>query len=171
MIKFLCVECLIQSILAAQYPFRHVQIILRLYHSPGEILVGFDVDASCVLYNGTLSPSLSQPWGTYAEHNYKLMIILLGQDVFAAPRAIVAMMRQCNTVDLTRRSPSYEYRLLKYRHRGYEVRYPQLRRQDVCVSVCHLDCLYLNFPACSSPSASSFIVLNFPIYQRDSLAC
>lgn len=64
-----------------------------------------------------------------------LTAIRLGQEVFAAPRAVVAMMRQCNMIDLTRRSPSYEYRLLKYRHRGYEVRYPQLRREDVRESV------------------------------------
>ena len=28
-----------------QYPFRHVQIILRLYKSPAEILMGFDIDS------------------------------------------------------------------------------------------------------------------------------
>ncbi|TDL26647.1 ankyrin [Rickenella mellea] len=89
----------------SQYPYRSVQIVLRLYHSPAEILAGFDVDAPCVLYDG--------------------------QHVFANPRAIVAMMRQCNTVDMTRRSPSYEIRLAKYSSRGFEVFVPDLRREDV----------------------------------------
>ena len=55
---------------AAQYPYRSVQIVLRLYHSPAEILAGFDVDTACVAYDGTR--------------------------VLANPRSIVAMMRQCN---------------------------------------------------------------------------
>jgi hypothetical protein len=27
-----------------QYPHRHVQIVLRLYRSPAEVLMGFDID-------------------------------------------------------------------------------------------------------------------------------
>ena len=30
-----------------------VQIILRVYHSPSEVLCGFDVDPCCVGYDGT----------------------------------------------------------------------------------------------------------------------
>ncbi|KAH9847724.1 ankyrin [Lenzites betulinus] len=89
----------------SQYPYRSVQIVLRLYTSPAEILAGFDVDAPCCLYDG--------------------------HRVWANPRAIVAMMRQCNTVDMTRRSPSYEVRLAKYSMRGFEVRVPTLRRDDI----------------------------------------
>lgn len=37
-------------------------------------------------------------------------------------------MTQTNTVDLTRRSPSYENRLSKYSHRGFEVHWPALDR-------------------------------------------
>ena len=40
-------------------------------------------------------------------------------------------MRQCNTVDVARRSPSYEVRLAKYAARDFEVRVPALRRADV----------------------------------------
>lgn len=54
-----------------------------------------------------------------------------GQRIWGNPRAIVAMMRQCNTVDVSRRSPSYEVRLAKYAKRGFEVYIPSLRRQDV----------------------------------------
>ncbi|KAF7354601.1 Ankyrin repeat protein [Mycena sanguinolenta] len=89
----------------SQYPYRSVQIVLRLYSSPAEILAGFDIDAPCCAYNG--------------------------DRVYANPRAIVAMMRQCNTVDMTRRSPSYEVRLAKYSARAFEVYVPTLSRPDI----------------------------------------
>ncbi|KAJ6544391.1 hypothetical protein B0H19DRAFT_1170529 [Mycena capillaripes] len=89
----------------SQYPYRSVQIVLRLYSSPAEILAGFDIDAPCCAYDG--------------------------DRVYANPRAIVAMMRQCNTVDMTRRSPSYEIRLAKYSTRAFEVYVPSLSRADI----------------------------------------
>ncbi|KAG8935884.1 hypothetical protein FRC02_005883 [Tulasnella sp. 418] len=92
-----------------QYPYRPVQIILRLYASPAEILAGFDVDSSCVAYDG--------------------------QRVLASPRAIVALMTQCNTVAMDRRSPSYEVRLTKYAARGFEISVPDLHRQDIDPSI------------------------------------
>ena len=91
--------------IASQYPTRHVQIVLRLYRSISEILTGFDVDCSCFAYDG--------------------------HQVYGTPRAIAAFVTQMNTVDLTRRSPSYENRLSKYAHRGFEVHWPQLDRQKV----------------------------------------
>lgn len=54
-----------------------------------------------------------------------------GERVWANPRAIMAMMRQCNTVDVTRRSPSYEVRLAKYSKRGFEIYVPNLMRKDI----------------------------------------
>lgn len=89
----------------AQYPYRSVQIVLRLYSSPAEVLAGFDVDAPCCAYDG--------------------------DRVWASPRAIVSMMRQSNTVDMTRRSPSYEVRLAKYASRGFEVYIPGLNRGEI----------------------------------------
>ncbi|KAF7313210.1 CFIA complex component [Mycena kentingensis (nom. inval.)] len=80
------------------HPLRVIQIVLRLYASPAEVLAGFDVAASCCGYDGNR--------------------------VYATPRAIVAMMQQSNSVDLERRSPSYENRLGKYAWRGYEVFVP-----------------------------------------------
>lgn len=41
------------KLLAGQYPYRSIQIVLRLYSSPAEILAGFDVDCACVAYDGT----------------------------------------------------------------------------------------------------------------------
>jgi len=40
--------------IASAYPTRHVQIVLRLYKSISEILTGFDVDCSCVAYDGSM---------------------------------------------------------------------------------------------------------------------
>ena len=40
-------------------------------------------------------------------------------------------IRQSNTVDMTRRSPSYEVRLTKYSMRDFEVYVPTLRRDDI----------------------------------------
>ncbi|KAG6843611.1 hypothetical protein H0H87_002590, partial [Tephrocybe sp. NHM501043] len=93
----------------AQYPYRPVQIILRLYSSPAEILADFDIDAPCCLYSGSR--------------------------ILANPRAIVAMMRQANTVDMTRRSPSYEVRLTKYSGRAFEVLVPTLERDKVDLTI------------------------------------
>ncbi|KDQ19312.1 hypothetical protein BOTBODRAFT_142912 [Botryobasidium botryosum FD-172 SS1] len=89
----------------SQYPCRPVQIVLRLYRSPAEVLAGFDVDAPCAAFDGSR--------------------------VWANPRAIVSWMTQCNTIDITRRSPSYEVRLAKYSARGFEIHVPDLRRKDI----------------------------------------
>ena len=91
--------------LSAQYPYRSIQIVLRLYSSPAEILAGFDVDAPCCAYDGNR--------------------------VWANPRAIISMMRQSNMVDVTRRSPSYEVRLAKYSSRGFEIYVPELKRSKI----------------------------------------
>ncbi|PSN70049.1 ankyrin [Corynespora cassiicola Philippines] len=91
--------------IASQYPTRHIQIVLRIYKSVSEILTGFDVDCSCAAYDG--------------------------KQVWAAPRALTAYMTQTNTIDLTRRSPSYENRLSKYSHRGFEVYWPLLDRSRI----------------------------------------
>jgi hypothetical protein len=91
--------------IASQHPVRHVQIVLRIYKSITEILTGFDVDCSCGAYDG--------------------------KQVWASPRALAAYITQTNTLDLSRRSPSYENRLSKYRHRNFEVRFPELDRSRV----------------------------------------
>ncbi|KAK6523146.1 hypothetical protein TWF694_006041 [Orbilia ellipsospora] len=91
--------------IVSEYPHRHIQIVLRLYTSVSEILTGFDVSCACAAFNG--------------------------KQVYANPRAIVSWMLQCNDVDLSRRSPSYEFRLAKYRKRGFEIYYPDLNRKVV----------------------------------------
>lgn len=91
--------------IASQYPTRHVQIVLRIYKSIAEILTGFDVDCSCAAYDG--------------------------KQVYVAPRALASYITQVNQIDLTRRSPSYENRLSKYSHRGFEVFWPGLDRSRI----------------------------------------
>jgi ankyrin repeat protein len=91
--------------IVSEYPCRMVQIVLRLYSGVSEILTGFDVDCSCVAYDG--------------------------KQVWASPRGLSSFLTQVNTIDLTRRSPSYENRLSKYSHRGFEAHWPGLDRDRV----------------------------------------
>lgn len=113
----------------AQYPYRSVQIVLRLYQSPAEILAGFDIDAPCCAYDGQRLP--------FPPSFFCLINFILGTRVWANPRAIAAMIRQCNTVDMSRRSPSYEVRFAKYSSRGFEVYVPNLKREDIDPTVNH----------------------------------
>lgn len=88
--------------IVSQYPYRHVQIVLRLYSSPCEVLSGFDVDSCSVGFDG------SKVWMT--------------------PRCHLALVNQYNNVNMSRRSPTYEMRLAKYAKRGFEVAVPGLNR-------------------------------------------
>ncbi|KAL0229587.1 hypothetical protein GEMRC1_014204 [Eukaryota sp. GEM-RC1] len=77
-----------------------IQIILRLYSSPSEVLHGFDLGSSAVGYDG------SQVWLTsLGMLSYSSMI---------------------NVVDTTRRSTTYERRLRKYFDRGFMIVLPHL---------------------------------------------
>ncbi|KAJ3268147.1 hypothetical protein HDV01_003381, partial [Terramyces sp. JEL0728] len=87
-----------------EYPLRQIQVIFRLYKSPSEVLMGFDIDCCCVGYDG--------------------------KEVYGIPRFFEAITYQRNVVDVTRRSPSYEYRLYKYSKRGFGVLIPG-RKVDI----------------------------------------
>lgn len=82
-----------------------IQVILRIYNSPSEVLHGFDVDCCCLGYRN--------------------------EEIWATPRAVSALQCGCNTVDFDRLSPSYEYRLAKYAMRGMAIRVPEFRRAFV----------------------------------------
>jgi GTP-dependent phosphoenolpyruvate carboxykinase len=77
---------------------RHIQIILRLFSSPAEILSSFDIDSCAVGFDGT--------------------------NVYAAHRAFIAFVTQINTVDRFYFSRNYELRLFKYALRGFEILVP-----------------------------------------------
>lgn len=79
--------------------------MLRIYKSVSEILAGFDIDCSGAAYDG--------------------------KQVYCTPRALQSYMTQINHIDLSRRSPSYENRLSKYSHRGFEVYWPHLDRSRI----------------------------------------
>lgn len=81
-----------------------IQIIKRIYKNIHEILVGFDIDACAVAYNG--------------------------QKVLLSNRSMNAFITRLNVVDISRRSPSYEYRLFKYHQRGFGIYIPfEFRKQ------------------------------------------
>ena len=65
-----------------QYPYRHVQVILRLYKNPGEVLLGFDIDSCGVGFDG--------------------------KDVYAETRFRRALTKGYNLVNKSRRSVTYE---------------------------------------------------------------
>ncbi|KAM7224255.1 hypothetical protein V8F06_000036 [Rhypophila decipiens] len=91
--------------ICSQYPTRHIQIVLRIYKSVSEIMTGFDIDCSGAAFDG--------------------------KQVYCTPRALESYMTQINRIDLSRRSPSYENRLSKYSHRGFEVYWPDLDRTRI----------------------------------------
>ena len=80
------------------FPHRNIQIVLRLYKSPAEVLLGFDVDSCCVGYDG--------------------------KDAWSTPRSQRAINKRYNLINTTRRSTTYEYRLWKYSKRGFGVCIP-----------------------------------------------
>ena len=76
----------------------HYQIILRLYKTKSEILHGFDLGSSSVGYDG--------------------------EKYYFTTLSLFTFMFQTNIVDLTKRSRNYEYRLLKYYERGFQIFLP-----------------------------------------------
>ena len=91
--------------IVSQYPNRHVQVIIRLHMSPAEVLHSFDIDSCSIGYDG--------------------------KNIWCTSRAHYAITNKRNTVDLTRRSFSYEYRLKKYNERGYGVVIPNFDQNKV----------------------------------------
>jgi hypothetical protein len=72
-----------------------IQIILRLYNRMEEVLMGFDVDSCCVGYDGKY--------------------------ILTTERNLFSFQNRTNIADISRRSPSYESRLIKYSTRGFDV--------------------------------------------------
>mmetsp|Transcript_70339 Transcript_70339/g.103055 ORF Transcript_70339/g.103055 Transcript_70339/m.103055 type:complete len:868 (+) Transcript_70339:331-2934(+) len=87
----------------------HIQVILRIYGSPAEVLTGFDIDSCCFGYNG--------------------------KKVFCLPRARRSVQYAMNLVDPSRQSRSYEVRLAKYAKRGFSIGVPGFERKLVSQEV------------------------------------
>ncbi|CAM9117852.1 unnamed protein product [Scytosiphon promiscuus] len=93
--KIYAVRSLRTVTLVSEFPFRKIQIVLRLYKTLAEVLHGFDVDCCSVGFDG--------------------------HTVWATNRAARSICKRYNVVDISRRSPSYESRLFKYGKRGHAV--------------------------------------------------
>ncbi|KAG2375123.1 hypothetical protein C9374_010127 [Naegleria lovaniensis] len=77
---------------------RAIQVILRIYKSPAEILLGFDICAACLGFDG------NQVWSN--------------------ARSRRALALKTNLIDPDRMSTTYEYRLYKYAKHGFSVTIP-----------------------------------------------
>ena len=85
-----------------------LQIVLRLYDSPAEVLVGFDCDCCCCAYDGN--------------------------SVWATPRCLESLRTGVNILNPLHQWPnkaSYELRLAKYAYRGFPVRVPGLSDKHI----------------------------------------
>jgi hypothetical protein len=85
-----------------------IQVVLRLYESPVEVLLGFDCDCCCCAYDG------STVWIT--------------QRCLHALRSGLNIL---NPLHAWPNKPSYEFRLAKYAYRGFSVAVPGLDQKRV----------------------------------------
>ena len=81
-------------------PLQKIQIILRLYSSKSEILLGFDMGSCAVGYDGN-----NILFTELGKFSYEYLVIV---------------------VDPSRRSTTYEKRLIKYHQRGFHIVLPNL---------------------------------------------
>lgn len=82
-----------------------IQIIFRLYKSISEILHGFDLGSSAIGYDG--------------------------QEIYFTSLGKFAYEYLANIVDTTRRSTTYEVRLIKYFNRGFQIILPYFNMQHL----------------------------------------
>ncbi|KAI0059341.1 ankyrin [Artomyces pyxidatus] len=104
----ICVRMKDSIAIHIKYPYRTVRFPLQLYKSPAEVLAALPIDSDCCAFDGTR--------------------------VFGNPRALIAMIRQCNTVDATRVHSLYEIELLR-RKRAFEIYVPMLDRSKLDTAI------------------------------------
>ncbi len=98
-----------------------IQIILRSYVSPSEVVIGFDLDPSGICwYEGKL----------YTTH-----------------RAFRSLMDMTIRLDIDRMSTSYNYRLIKYsKRKGFAIRVPYTISDKMrAAALKHIDQIYANW--------------------------
>ena len=91
-----------------------VQIVLRIYDSPSEVLIGFDLDSCCCAYDG--------------------------RNVWVCPRwisSIEAGLNILNPLHAWPNKPSYEFRLAKYAFRGFSVLVPGIDNNRIDYNLIH----------------------------------
>ena len=120
------------------YPQRTIQVVLRRHACVADVILGFDVDACQLAYDG--------------------------QRVWATPSAQRAFRTGINFADPERSSPAYEQRLAKYSTRGFAVAVPGLELERVAkpyisgiftwVDGLHMRRLLLTFGGADKPNYS-----------------
>ena len=78
----------------------NIQIITRLYNNISQVITGFDVDSSCIAYNG--------------------------KDLYCNKRFVRSIKYKYIIVDPERQSKNYSHRLRKYNNRGFDIIFPGL---------------------------------------------
>ena len=78
----------------------NIQIITRLYNNISQVITGFDVDSSCIAYNG--------------------------KDLYCNTRFVRSIKYKYVIVDPERQSKNYSHRLRKYSNRGFDIIFPGL---------------------------------------------
>jgi hypothetical protein len=88
-----------------KYPIRSIQVVLRIYKSPAEVLIGFDLDSVAIGFDGV--------------------------NLWSSGRCRRAIANRVNLIDVDRQSTTYEIRLFKYAKRGFRVAVPQYHPSKV----------------------------------------
>jgi hypothetical protein len=84
--------------------YRTYQFVLRIYPTKASVIAGFDIPLSCFLYDG--------------------------QGFYCTPLAEFCWQHRVVIANLSRESPSFQYRLVKYANRfNYAVYYPGLSKE------------------------------------------
>ncbi|RIB25411.1 hypothetical protein C2G38_2166058 [Gigaspora rosea] len=89
--KVICVRGKNSVTIVSKYPYRHIQIVLKIYKPPAELFTNVDIASTCVAYDG--------------------------KDVWTNPRGHQALITQCNLIEVELSSHSYETCLAKYAER------------------------------------------------------
>lgn len=86
---------------------KKIQFVLRTYTSPTEVVHGFDLDCVGFIY-----------------------VVATGK-LYATRRALLSVKCMENWFDPSRSSPSYDWRLIKYKKRGFRIILPHLTKENL----------------------------------------
>ncbi|CAG8732779.1 17904_t:CDS:2, partial [Cetraspora pellucida] len=99
--KVICVRGKNCVNIVSQYPYRHIQIVLKIFKTPAELFTRVDIASTSIAFDG--------------------------KDVWINPRGHQALITQCNLIEINQSSHSYETRLAKYADRGFERPFHKLK--------------------------------------------
>lgn len=81
--------------IVTRFPYRHIQIVAKIYNNIPELLLGVDVDCTSICYNG--------------------------DKVYTTCRAFQSLITRCNSFNFVQPSANMSGRLIKYATRGFAV--------------------------------------------------